>query len=178
MIYFSGITLAILSVRGREALLAAAQKARAAGKTIAFDPNLRPRLWTSDKEMTDTIMQAAAVSDIVLPSFEDEAGWFGDADPKATADRYLNKGVATVVVKNGADPVLFTEEAHYSEVPVTAVEMLVDTTAAGDSFNAGIFACYAAGKSLADSVAYACALSRNVVQSRGALVPFDPDRIR
>lgn len=178
LIYFSGITLAILPPKGREALLATAQKARAMGKIIAFDPNLRPRLWASGEEMTDTIMQAAAVSDIVLPSFEDEADWFDDADPKATADRYLNAGAVTVIVKNGADPVLYAEGSSYAEVPVTAVQTLVDTTAAGDSFNAGIFARHATGDTLADGIAYACALSRQVVQSRGALVAFDPERIR
>ena len=178
LIYFSGITLAILPPKGRKALLATAQKARAMGKIIAFDPNLRPRLWASSAEMTDTIMQAAAVSDIVLPSFEDEADWFDDADPKATADRYLNAGAVTVIVKNGADPVLYAEGSSYGEVPVTAVQTLVDTTAAGDSFNAGIFARHATGDTLADGIAYACALSRQVVQSRGALVAFDPERIR
>lgn len=178
LIYFSGITLAILPAMGREALLAAAQKARAAGKTIAFDPNLRPRLWASDAEMTDTIMQAAAVSDIVLPSFEDEADWFNDANPKATANRYLNAGAVTVIVKNGADSVLYAEGASYAEVPVTPVQTLVDTTAAGDSFNAGIFARHATGDTLAGGIAYACALSRQVVQSRGALVDFDPESIR
>ena len=178
LIYFSGITLAILPPKGRKALLATAQKARAMGKIIAFDPNLRPRLWASSAEMTDTIMQAAAVSDIVLPSFEDEADWFNDADPKATADRYLNAGAVTVIVKNGADPVLYAEGSSYAEVPVTAVQTLVDTTAAGDSFNAGIFARHATGDTLADGIAYACALSRQVVQSRGALVAFDPERIR
>ena len=178
LIYFSGITLAILPAKGRETLLTAAQKARAAGKTIAFDPNLRPRLWVSDTEMTETIMQAATVSDIVLPSFEDEADWFGDANPKATADRYLNAGAVTVIVKNGADPVLYVEGTSYAELPVTPVQTLVDTTAAGDGFNAGIFARHAAGDTLAKGIAYACALSRKVVQSRGALVAFDPESIR
>ena len=178
MIYFSGITLAILPIHGREALLAAAQRARTAGKTIAFDPNLRPGLWASDTEMTDTIMQAAAISDIVLPSFEDEADWFGDADPKATADRYLDAGAVNVIVKNGADPVLYADGSSYAEVPVPAVEMLVDTTAAGDSFNAGIFACHGKGDTLASGITYACALSRQVVQNRGALVAFEPGSIR
>ena len=55
--------------------------------------------------MTTTIMNGARISDLVLPSFEDEAHWFGDANPDATAQRYLDAGAATVIVKNGADPV-------------------------------------------------------------------------
>lgn len=76
-IYFSGITLAILDAPGRATLLHALKEARAAGKTIAFDPNLRPRLWTNEAEMTSAVMEGAAVSDLVLPSFEDEAEYFG-----------------------------------------------------------------------------------------------------
>ncbi len=79
-IYFSGITMAILPEAGRANLLEELRTARAAGKTIVFDPNLRPRLWTSAEEMRDVTMRAAGVSDILLPSFDDEATTFGDAD--------------------------------------------------------------------------------------------------
>lgn len=177
MIYFSGITLAILPPKGRATLLSALRTARAAGKTIAFDPNLRRKLWASDAEMTQTIMQGAAVSDIVLPSFEDEAGWFHDASPQATADRYMGAGAITVVVKNGAGPVVYADGTTRGEVTVTPLERPVDTTAAGDSFNAGFFARHAAGDGISDGIAYACALSRCVVQHRGALVKIDPSAL-
>lgn len=174
MIYFSGITLAILTPENRTTLLNALHNARAAGKTIAFDPNLRPRLWTSTAEMTNAIMQGAAVSDLVLPSFEDEAEWFNDTDPEATARRYRKAGAITVIVKNGSDPIFYAEDGKTGDVSVTPVARPVDTTAAGDSFNAGIFARHAAGDTLEDGVRYACAMSRAVVQHRGALVPLDP----
>ncbi|WP_299792540.1 sugar kinase [uncultured Marivita sp.] len=173
LIYFSGITLAILAPDKRATLLKALREARAQGRTIAFDPNLRPRLWESPDVMRNTIMQGAAVSDIALPSFEDEASWFADATPRATAQRYLDAGVMTVVVKNGPSPVLYAEGERFGEVPVTALDRVTDTTAAGDSFNAGFFAGHATGQSLADGITYACALSREVVQHRGALVDAD-----
>ena len=77
LIYFSGITLAILDTHSRENLFSALSRARATGKCVAFDTNLRPRLWSSADEMKRVIMQAASHSDIVLPSFDDEAEWFG-----------------------------------------------------------------------------------------------------
>ncbi|MEL7105076.1 MAG: sugar kinase [Pseudomonadota bacterium] len=174
LIYFSGITLAVLMPQTRATLLNALAEARAAGKTIAFDPNLRPQLWTSDAEMTQAIMDGARVSDIVLPSFEDEAAWFNDATPGDTARRYQGAGAITVVVKNGQAPVHYAEGAGRGEVAVTPVAKLIDSTAAGDSFNAGIFARHAAGDTLANGIAYACAVSRAVVQARGALAPIDP----
>ncbi len=170
VIYFSGITIAILSAEGRASLMSALRDARAQGKAIAFDPNLRPKLWASADDMRAAVMEAASVSDIALPSFEDEASWFDDASPQATAQRYLDAGATTVVVKNGEAAVLFAEGATFGEVPVTALDRVTDTTAAGDSFNAGLFAGHAAGKSLLKGIAYACALSRVVVQHKGALV--------
>ncbi|MCK0166712.1 sugar kinase [Jannaschia sp. S6380] len=170
MIYFSGITLAILPPEKRATLLTTLADARRDGKTIAFDPNLRPRLWESNEVMTAAIMDGAAASDIVLPSYEDEADWFGDVSPRATLERYAAAGATTVVVKNGAAPVLYADRGETGEVSVDPLEEVTDTTAAGDSFNAGILAGLAADHALADGIAYACALSRKVVQHKGALV--------
>lgn len=173
LIYVSGITLAILDVEGRRTVLDALEGARQAGKRVAFDPNLRSHLWTTPKEMTDTVMQAAALCDIALPSFEDEAQWFGDADPDATLNRYDSAGATTVVVKNGKDQVKYSHAGEMGRVDVAPVTSVVDTTAAGDSFNAAILAGIALDKSLSDSVALACRLAGRVVQGKGALVPID-----
>lgn len=171
LIYFSGITLAILDADGRDALLSALRKGRADGKTIAFDPNLRPRLWEDSDTMLQVTMAGADVSDIVLPSFEDEAAWFGDVDPKATTLRYLSAGASTVVVKNGADVIYHCSPHGEGSVAVPPITNIVDTTAAGDSFNAAIIARLNDGGSLPQSIAFACQLSGAVVQARGALVP-------
>lgn len=172
-VYFSGITLAILDATSRQTLLSALRKARASGKKIAFDPNLRPRLWSDTSEMTRAVMQGAAVSDIALPSFEDEASWFSDVDPVATADRYSAAGATTVVVKNGADPVHYRQGETHGRTAVPPLSSVVDTTAAGDSFNAAILAGIQENMPLADSIACACRLAGQVVQGKGALVPVD-----
>ena len=174
LIYFSGITLAILDAPSRDALLSALRTARAAGKTIAFDPNLRPRLWASPAEMTQAVMAGAAVSDLALPSFEDEASWFHDADPDATADRYANAGAKTVVVKNGAESVHYRAGETRGTVVVPPLSHIVDTTAAGDSFNAAVLAGILDNTPLTDSIVRACHLAGQVVQGKGALVPVDP----
>ena len=84
------------------------------GKKIVFDPNLRPKLWTSMGAMRDAIMEGAAVSDIALPSYEDEAQWFDDKTPQATSRRYLNAGADTVIVKNGSGTVVFVNCLLYT----------------------------------------------------------------
>ncbi|MCE6967363.1 sugar kinase [Cereibacter sphaeroides] len=168
--YFSGITMAILPPEDRSRLLAALSAFRTAGGEVVFDPNLRPRLWGSPDEMIAAISRAAAVSDTVLPSWEDEAAWFGDADLLATARRYADSGVRTVVVKNGPAPMLLWDKGETSHHLPAAVTAAVDTTAAGDSFNAGFLAGRAKGATLAQAIRAGAELAAKVIQSRGALV--------
>jgi 2-dehydro-3-deoxygluconokinase len=168
--YLSGITLAILPETDRERLLGALADFRATGGTVVFDPNLRPRLWPSGAAMCAAVMQAARVADIALPSFDDEARWFGDSDPAATAARYAGAGVATVVVKNGAGPIRCRADGVEVWADPVPVPEVVDSTAAGDSFNAGYLAAWLAGETQADAVAAGAGLAARVIGGRGALV--------
>ncbi|MCZ0960682.1 sugar kinase [Paracoccus benzoatiresistens] len=168
--YLSGITLAILPDAGRTALLEAVAGARAAGCRIVFDPNLRPRLWQSAEEMRHWIERAAGGADLVLPSFDDEAVHFGDADPEATAARYLRLGASEVVVKNGGGPVRYAGPQGAGLIDDLARIAPVDSTAAGDSFNAGYLAATLQGADSAAAIRAAHALSLQVVSHPGALV--------
>ena len=170
MIYFSGITLAILDQNSRKNLFSCLKSARRAGKKIAFDPNLRPKLWNDKKEMCDVIMAGANLSDIILPSFEDEATWFLDADPMSTLARYQNVGAETVVVKNAGDPVSFWSQHGTGTYLVESVEKIIDSTAAGDSFNAEILVGLLREIPLADAINNAANLAKKVLMGQGALV--------
>lgn len=173
LIYFSGITLAILSDAARGRFIDTLKAARARGKVIAFDPNLRPRLWGSADRMTAAIMAGAAVSDVVLPSFEDEETHFNDPDPAGTAERYLRAGATSVIVKNGAAPVFYVHDGAQGEVRFAPVPEVVDTTSAGDSFNAGYLATQGLDVPLPDRIRVAAALAGQVIGGKGALVAID-----
>ena len=170
MIYFSGITLAILDQNSRKNLFSCLKSARRAGKKIAFDPNLRPKLWNDKKEMCDVIMAGANLSDIILPSFEDEATWFSDADPMSTLARYQNVGAETVVVKNAGDPVSFCSQHGTGTYLVDSVDKIIDSTAAGDSFNAEILVGLLREIPLADAINNGANLAKKVLMGQGALV--------
>nr|WP_272213810.1 sugar kinase [Marinicella sp. W31]MDC2879762.1 sugar kinase [Marinicella sp. W31] len=171
LVLFSGITMAVVNAEYRQTLLALLAEARAAGTVIAFDPNMRARLWPSREIMAETIMQAAGVSDIVLPSFDEDGAIFGDENPQATIARYRAAGVKTVIVKNGPDTI-FAEDAKEGPVTFkpTPSDKVVDTTAAGDSFNAGLIAALMTGAPLVEALAKGSALSARVIGARGALV--------
>jgi 2-dehydro-3-deoxygluconokinase len=169
IIYLSGITLAILPDDGRARLLALLDRERAKGLRVAFDPNLRPRLWQSPEAMRAAVMEGASRADIALPSFEDEAAWFGDADPEATAARYSGAGAGLVAVKDGPNPVLLRQGESILRVAPDRVEPVVDSTAAGDAFNAGFLVGLEAGLSPEEAARQGCALSARVITQRGAL---------
>lgn len=172
MIYFSGITMAILDEPARTRLLSALTGAAGRGAEVVFDPNLRPRLWQSAEDMCTWTTRAATAADLVLPSFEDEAEHFKDSGPEDTAKRYLECGVRLVVVKNGEGHLLVRsadgDGFQFQPVPVAEV---VDTTAAGDSFNAAFLVDYLERGRAREAVRAGCALAAHVIGSRGALVP-------
>lgn len=165
VIYLSGITLAILTEHGREALFDLLP-----GHRVVFDPNIRPRLWPDPQTMRDTLTRAAALAHIVLPSFDDEAVAFGDQTPQATLARYAALGCAEIVVKNGAAPgIALIDGAQHHFAPVA--RQPVDTTGAGDSFNAGYLAARLSGAPAAECLSRASTLAGRVVAAAGALVP-------
>tara|TARA_R110002049_G_scaffold187041_1_gene355304 strand:+ start:1340 stop:2314 length:975 start_codon:yes stop_codon:yes gene_type:complete len=178
IVFFSGITMAILEPDTRAGFLDAIATARKAGKTIAFDPNMRPRLWRDADEMRETIMRAAAASDIVLPSFDEESAQFGDIGPSATIARYQAVGAASVVVKNGPGAVCYAHCGQSGEVQPDPVGQLVDSTSAGDSFNAGLFAGLAQFGRIEPAIELASGVARQVIGQRGALVPLDLDALQ
>ncbi len=170
VIYFSGITLAVQEGAGRDKLLDALARARTRGKTIVFDSNLRPGLWDSTDQMCAWVTKAATVSHIVLPSHDDEARHFGDKDALATRDRYVALGAATVVVKNGPGLIHYQHDGARGLTEPAVVSDVVDTTAAGDSFNAGFLTAHFGGAGIEQAIHAASNVARRVIQGRGALV--------
>ncbi|WJH40472.1 sugar kinase [Aliirhizobium terrae] len=171
IVYFSGITLGILAPEAADTLLSEARRAKAMGKTVVFDPNIRPRLWPNKEYMLKTIEDGARSSNLVLPSFDDEATHFGDTNEQATIARYRSYGVENVVVKNGpAGITLAFGTSPTVHVPSVKVDKVVDTTSAGDSFNGGFLSRLMTGASPAEAAAHGAAVAATVIRHHGALV--------
>ncbi|AWM25913.1 2-dehydro-3-deoxygluconokinase [Sinorhizobium fredii USDA 205] len=171
IVFFSGITLAILAPDAVETLLAELRRAKASGKRVVFDPNIRPRLWDDAVRMRATLEAGARAATMLLPSYDDEATHFGDASVGETIERYRGLGVKDIAVKDGANGVtLQFGEAERRHVPAASVSHVVDTTSAGDSFNGSFLARLAAGDNPADAAAFAARVAAAVIGHHGALV--------
>lgn len=93
LIHLSGITLAILS------------PPRARGAHLSFDPNVRPKLWSSPQQARPTLTSIPDITDIALPSFDDKATLWRDTSQEPTLDRRRKMGASEIAITDGAGPV-------------------------------------------------------------------------
>ncbi|KAA8727048.1 sugar kinase [Ewingella americana] len=127
----------------------AASEMRKAGKTISFDPNLRPVLWSSEQQMRKEINALAFAADWVLPGLGEGQLLTGQQTPAGIADFYLEQGVKAVVIKTGPDGAWFkSASGEQAQVAACKVENVVDTVGAGDGFAVGLISALLEGLSL------------------------------
>ena len=171
VVYLSGITLAILDPSARGRLVAHLRGLRGRGAChVAFDSNYRPRLWEDAETARRTVGEMWRVADIALPSLDDEIALFGDADEEAVIARFAASDWRACAIKRGArGPVspLLARDAHPEFAPAPDV---VDTTAAGDSFNGGYLAALLRGEDERRCLAAGHDIASRVVGAPGALI--------
>ena len=137
-VHATGITPA-LSPAARELVAHAMQTLRAAGRSVSFDPNLRPSLWPDPATMRDTLNDLATRADWVLPGLDEGRLLTGQHTPDDIAAWYIDRGAKAVVVKLGAEGAYVrTAEGEQGQVPGVPVPVVVDTVGAGDAFAVGI----------------------------------------
>lgn len=173
LVHVSGISLAVLQGQARANLFGALSLARQKGACVSFDPNIRPCLWPSLEEARKAVLEMLTLTDIVLPSFDDEEVLWNDASPVDTLRRYRRQGVAEVVVKNGADAVPAGMAVDELTVATAAVDGVRDTTGAGDAFNAGYLSARCLGLEQVAAVRTGQAMSAEVLKHSGARAPMD-----
>jgi len=174
-VYFSGITLAILSESARADFFIILNEFRSRGGRVVFDNNYRQALWPEQNSAQIAMQQALECADCALLTDDDYARLWGSAEFSQVLARCTAAGVQEVVLKRGPNSVcvawageqgLFNSE----EVAVPVVANVLDTTAAGDSFNAGYLYARIKGQTPLHAAQFGSRCASIVIQHRGAIV--------
>lgn len=158
---------AALSPECREFSIHAMKFMKKLGKTISFDPNLRPKLWADTETMVSTINELATQCDWFLPGISEGRTLTGLEKPEDIASYYLDRGVSLVIVKLGAEGAYYKtadQEGYVQGFPVTEV---VDTVGAGDGFAVGVVSAMLDGLSFEEATRRGNAIGALAVMSPG-----------
>jgi len=170
-IYLSAITLAILPAEIRSRLFDWIEAFRSSGGLFCFDSNYRPRLWQNAATARSAVETAWRLTDIALPSIDDEMLLFDDETEEKAIERLRGYGLSTGALKRGERgplPILASVDPQPVFEPAPLV---VDTTAAGDSFNGAFLAAIFSGAPVETAMKAGHDLAVQVVGHRGAILP-------
>lgn len=140
---------------------------RKAGRSVSFDPNLRPSLWASQAQMISAINALAALADWVLPGLGEGRLLTGYDDPADIAAFYLDQGAEAVAIKLGPDGAYFRTQMDKGFIAAVPVEKVVDTVGAGDGFAVGMISALLENLSFPEAVQRGNWIGSRAVQSRG-----------
>lgn len=169
--FYSGISLAILAEEDREKLWPLLEKIRAKGVKVVFDPNYRPKLWVGTEDVVSYFDQAFAHCDLLLPGIEDFDWLYGLSTIDSIKQMLAKFEIPEVIIKNGPKKVTcLINQSELSEVEITPVEKVVDTTSAGDSFNGAFLAAKLQGRDLSEAIQQGALVAGEVIQHKGAIV--------
>jgi 2-dehydro-3-deoxygluconokinase len=169
-LYLSGISIAILDPLARDDLAKGLARFRARGGRVAFDSNYRPSLWPDVGTARAQMARFIGLTDIAFPSQDDEAALFGAAGTGAILERYAVAGIRQGALKCGGEGAIALDGSGLRR-PASFGVRVVDTTAAGDSFNAGFLAALDQGGDVAACLDAAATLAERVIGVRGAILP-------
>lgn len=169
-LYLSAITLSLFAGADLDRLVTLARSVRASGGDVVLDTNYRPTGWASPDDARAAILHVAPVVSIAMPTLDDETALMGDRDAATVAARWHDWGAREVIVKMGAGgaQVSLADEALVL-IPTRPVRPL-DTTGAGDAFNAAYLASRLRGASPALAATAGHRLAAAVIGAPGAIL--------
>ncbi|MFT5756722.1 MAG: 2-dehydro-3-deoxygluconokinase [Alteromonadaceae bacterium] len=178
--YFSGISLAILSIDDRDYLFKCLTAYKRAGGKVIFDNNYREILWQGELALP-YYQQAMQLADIAFLTDEDEYALYGETCVDDILKRIQAWKVPEVVIKQGEKPCLvFQNKLQKSGEPyyvdsiasiALSANNIIDTCAAGDAFAAGYLAKRLTAHNIREAAQFAHQLAGRVIQFSGAIIP-------
>ena len=182
-------TLSLTDEPARSTTQQAVAYAKAHGKLITYDPNLRKPLWKDLDEAKTQMLWGLQHADVVKISDEEVEFLFG-LNPQDGAAHILKEfGVKLVFVTCGSDGCFFKNAQASGQVPGMSGIRVVDTTGAGDIFGgSAVYRLLETGKApealeekeLREIVSFACTAAGLSTTKHGGIqsVPDIDDVIR
>lgn len=130
-------SISLYSEPAAGATRAAADKVRAAGGLVSYDPNLRPAIMETRHGALEAAQSAVPRAHVIKISSEELLKLSGMADESQALAYLFDHGVRLAAVTRGPDGATLATEATRADVPGERVEV-VDTTGAGDAFTAAL----------------------------------------
>ncbi|RIV91520.1 sugar kinase [Aurantiacibacter xanthus] len=170
LVYFSHISLAVISPEGREQLLGLSEKRKADGRAVAYDSNYRPALWPDQHAARALSERAMAAATIGLPTNSDERElWQTSEDELEIARRWLAFGQDMVAVKAAERGCVLGTADEAPRLILAQPAEVIDSSGAGDAFNAGFLGGWLGGQPWVDCVEAGQALARKTLSHQGAI---------
>jgi len=163
-LFVTGITPA-LSDSNRRLTFDLVERFRAAGAKVAFDPNMRFRLWTPNEART-VFLELARNCDVLIPSLAEAEIMTGLTGGDSMLDALLSLGPPQVVLKAGDKGAWYADAAEHGFCPCHSVQE-IDPVGAGDAFCAGVLSGLLDGQPLRDAVTRGAALGAFCVSTFG-----------
>jgi len=153
----------------RKAIFSVVKHARSSGVKVSFDPTLRLDVWNSIRTIRRVYGKMLRMSDIATFSREEASFVFGTHDPEKVARKAFRYGVEIVGIKMGSEGAFLQRRTgEKSMLPAFKVRA-VDTTGAGDGWNAGLLVGLIKGWDLQACLSVANAVGAFVVTKHGAI---------
>ena len=166
--------MAILTPHARTRLIDTLTSKRAQeGAKIAFDSNYRPALWDDPATARAVMDRMWDITDIALPSIDDEMALTGEDNEETVVNRFSASTWEGVAIKRGSKGPISPNLAAADHPVFEPAANVVDTTAAGDSFNGAYLAAYLSGADEVERLQAGHQLASKVIGFPGAIIPHD-----
>ena len=153
----------------RKTILSAVKHARSSDVCISFDPTLRIDVWNSERTIRRVYGEILRMSNIATFSQEEASFILGTCDPEKAARKVFKYGVEIVGIKMGAEGA-FLQRRTGEKVMLPAFKVkAIDTTGAGDGWNAGLLVGLIKGWDMHTCLSVANAVGALVVTKHGAI---------
>lgn len=171
-LHIGGVSLS--SEPSRQATLRAIQYAKVNRVVVTFDPNLRLELWKGGlAECRQVVRSALSFTETFLPSEEELLLLMNTNDLDKAISQVLDLGPRVVCVKQGSRGAFVAVKSATGRFEgsrqAAFTVPVVDTTGAGDGFNAGLVAGLASGMTLPMAVRQGTGVAALVITKKGAM---------